>query len=97
MLSYDAGGGAQRRAIAEAAITFSLSHPNVVATYHHDIKPLKIVEGGSNGEMQVTGQEGVQVRVLLCVCVRFLLYLSVRSVFVLFISLILLCFLFVST
>jgi hypothetical protein len=24
-----------------AAITFSLSHPNVVATYHHDIKPLR--------------------------------------------------------
>ena len=36
------GGSAQQRAIAEAAITFSLTHPNVIATYFHEIKPLTV-------------------------------------------------------
>eukprot|EP00892_Ulva_mutabilis_P010840 jgi/Ulvmu1/8128/UM040_0023.1 len=36
------GGGAQARAIAEAAITFSLSHPHVIATYFHEIKPMSV-------------------------------------------------------
>jgi hypothetical protein len=37
-----AGGTAQQRAIAEAAITFSLTHDNVIATYFHEIKPLQV-------------------------------------------------------
>lgn len=41
------GGGAQARAIAEAAITFSLSHPNVIATYFHEIKPLQFAPDGA--------------------------------------------------
>jgi serine/threonine protein kinase len=42
-----AASRAQQRAIAEAAITFSLSHPNVVHTYYHEIKPLEIPGGGT--------------------------------------------------
>lgn len=41
------GGGAQARAIAEAAITFSLSHPHVIATYFHEIKPLHVGPEGA--------------------------------------------------
>lgn len=35
------GGKAQRRAITEAAITSSVSHPNVVATLSYDLQPLQ--------------------------------------------------------
>lgn len=40
--AVDAGhsGGPERRAVTEAAVCMSLIHPNVVTTYHYDIKPL---------------------------------------------------------
>lgn len=36
------GEKAQQTAIMEAAISSSLAHPNVVATYSYDIKPLRV-------------------------------------------------------
>lgn len=41
-----AGERPQERAIAEAAITFALSHKNVVDTYSHEFKPLQIAPWG---------------------------------------------------
>lgn len=37
------------RAYAEAAITFSLVHPNVVSTYHHEVKLLQPEEADYEG------------------------------------------------
>jgi hypothetical protein len=59
-----AAGGekAQKRAITEAAITTSVSHPNVVATLSYDVQPLQarggsgalLVSSGAGGEEEVT-------------------------------------------
>jgi len=36
------GDKGQNAAIMEAAISSSMSHPNVVATYYHEIKPMRV-------------------------------------------------------
>ena len=43
------GDKGRNTAIMEAAISSSMSHPNVVATYYHEIKPMK-VEGMEGAE-----------------------------------------------
>lgn len=54
-----AGERPQERAIAEAAITFSLAHKNVVATYSHEFKPLQIAPWGVV-EATVSGRGGIR-------------------------------------
>ena len=58
---------ALERAIAEGSITLSLSHPNVVATYYHDVKPLRManeLEHGNAVPVYSDGQD--KVRLLAC-------------------------------
>jgi hypothetical protein len=44
----------QRRAITEAAITSSVSHPNVVATLSYDLQPLRADGSGPLRRLSVT-------------------------------------------
>ena len=37
-----AGPAGLHRAYAEAAIAFTLNHPNVVSTYHHEVKEMRL-------------------------------------------------------
>lgn len=59
------GAGGQstalERAIAEGAIALSLSHPNVVATYHHDIKPLRVEDTACGAKLHVEHAAAEQV------------------------------------
>eukprot|EP00195_Chlamydomonas_chlamydogama_P017133 CAMPEP_0202897514 /NCGR_PEP_ID=MMETSP1392-20130828/6251_1 /ASSEMBLY_ACC=CAM_ASM_000868 /TAXON_ID=225041 /ORGANISM="Chlamydomonas chlamydogama, Strain SAG 11-48b" /LENGTH=1235 /DNA_ID=CAMNT_0049583177 /DNA_START=164 /DNA_END=3873 /DNA_ORIENTATION=+ len=43
----------QQRAVLEAAVTSSIAHPNVVATYHYDITPMRASDA--------TGLRGLQI------------------------------------
>ncbi|GAX73135.1 hypothetical protein CEUSTIGMA_g588.t1 [Chlamydomonas eustigma] len=43
----------ERRAVIEAAVSTLVVHMNVVATYHYDIKPVKMVTGGSSSSLQI--------------------------------------------
>lgn len=48
-----------QRAITEAALSSSLVHPNVVATYHHSIKPVRAVAPpGGKGAVEIEEVEG---------------------------------------
>ncbi|KXZ48633.1 hypothetical protein GPECTOR_26g536 [Gonium pectorale] len=49
------GEKAQHRAILEAAISSSLSHPNVVTTYSYDIKPLTVQDSSSGDSPSCSG------------------------------------------
>ncbi len=51
---------AQQRAITEAAITSSVSHPNVVATLSYDLQPLHSHGESHTGNFSLQGQ-GKQV------------------------------------
>jgi hypothetical protein len=51
------GEKAQRRAITEAAITTSVSHPNVVATLSYDLQPLHAA-GAETANFTVSRSEG---------------------------------------
>jgi hypothetical protein len=52
--SASGGEKAQKRAITEAAITTSVSHPNVVATLSYDLQPLQ-ARGAAPGNFEVSG------------------------------------------
>ncbi|KAF5827964.1 hypothetical protein DUNSADRAFT_18452, partial [Dunaliella salina] len=45
----------QARAILEAAVSASMSHPNIVTTYHYDIKPIRADPDG----LQVDAMAGM--------------------------------------
>ncbi|GFH10152.1 protein kinase domain-containing protein [Haematococcus lacustris] len=44
----------QARAVLEAAVTSSIAHPNVVATYHYDIIPVRATEGAGLRGLNIT-------------------------------------------
>jgi hypothetical protein len=54
------GSTALERAIAEGAITLTLSHAHVVSTYYHEIKPLQVPPASEGSHLVDRG--GVQVR-----------------------------------
>lgn len=39
------GDGQEKRAIMEAVVTYTMEHPNIVATYHFDIKRVENLQG----------------------------------------------------
>jgi hypothetical protein len=53
------GEKAQKRAITEAAITSSVSHPNVVATLSYDLQPLQHGASMQTGNFNVHDPSGV--------------------------------------
>lgn len=52
---YGDGVGARQRAVTEAAVCCSLVHPNVVSTFHYDIKP---VHAGASVSASKFGEHG---------------------------------------
>ncbi|GFR52979.1 hypothetical protein Agub_g15668 [Astrephomene gubernaculifera] len=44
----------QQRAVLEAAVSCSVTHPNVVATYHYDITPIRPAAAVCSGGLQVS-------------------------------------------
>ncbi|KAG2484809.1 hypothetical protein HYH03_016461 [Edaphochlamys debaryana] len=55
-----AGVASQQRAVLEAAVSCSVTHPNVVTTYHYDIAPVR-PQGQTvcSGGLQVSDQQGL--------------------------------------
>ena len=51
------GSTALERAIAEGAITLTLSHPHVVSTYCHEIKPMHVSESEGSQLVNRTGSQ----------------------------------------
>ena len=46
------GNGPEKRAVMEAAVASTIVHPNIVATYHYDIKRIRAVQG-KDGAIQI--------------------------------------------
>jgi predicted Ser/Thr protein kinase len=50
----------KQMALQEAALSRSISHPNVVATYAYDLKPITTNFGPSTGQLNMEGQKGIR-------------------------------------
>ena len=52
VLFNQGGSSSDRRVVTEAALSSSVVHPNVVSTYHYDIKPVK-AKVADSGSLQI--------------------------------------------